>query len=534
MERRKIKRKGLKKRIVAGIAAAAVLCTACQGTGNQNRPEDGIVSKEVKDITFPLEKPITITAMVQDFNRDKTQYIDKLLEEKTNVHIEWEIVPISEYETKLAEKIDNGELPDLFQIDMEQMRKVHNKDIFVNYKDYIEQMPNLQEWIQKIPSVYYESVDTAGNMYALNTFNTEKWVTKMPVYRQDIWEKEELPIPKNIDQLYEELLYLKKRYPETVPIANRRGVFELIQGVADLYRTNTKISLDNESEEYEFEPTTERFKSAVNTTRRFYQAGLIDPEFATMSEEQFFKKVISGKVLFMFSEYIEALHTEGNRNWVGKGKLENPDFELLPMEPMLTEYGDTGSVFHRAVNFPMYSVAVNAKSKYINEIMALLDYQLSDEVITLANWGVEGETYETGSQGKRFLIDAGERLEKGIDGRSGMWIPLDISAVQSAMNPIDAEYSRKAGVDMKQYEVYWEKTTLTFSEEEQMKIDSVMEPINAYCEEQYIRFIIGDLNMEEDWEAFQNTLKEMGYEEVLEMYRVKYKNMSKERQGLDK
>lgn len=332
-------------------------------------------------------EPVTITAMVQDFQRDRTQEIDKLLEEKTNIKIDWMMVPEAEYEAQLKTKMDAGELPDLFQIDMTEVQNSKDKSSFVNFKDYLEQMPNLRKWMQEIPEIYSESADEEGDIYALASFNTRDWVAVMPIYRQDIWEKEGLAVPQDMNQLYEELVYLKQKYPDASVVANRRGVYNLVTGVSTLYRCDSEIYLDNEKQRYCFGPAEERFKAVIALLRKFYAAGLIDPEFSTMSDEQFYERVTDGKVFFMFSEYIAALHTEGNRNWVGKGKEKNPDFELAPMPALRTEFGDTGVAFHSAVNYPQYSVAVNAESEHVSEIMAFLDAQLSDEILCLANWG---------------------------------------------------------------------------------------------------------------------------------------------------
>lgn len=479
------------------------------------------------------EEPITITAMVRDFNRDKTQYIDQLYEEKMNVHIEWEIIPFGEYGTVLGQRLESGELPDMFEIDKRRVDEFYDKSVFVNFKDYMDQMPNRKKWMEKFPAVYYNSVDTQGNIYCLDSFNTRGAVPCMPIYRKDIFEKENIEVPETIDELYDALVVLKERYPESTPIINRWGANHLIDNVAMLYQCRMGFYLDNQDLVYKYGPVTENYKAAIQTLRKFYAAGLIDPEFATVSDNQFAERLANGQSFFLFSEYIYCLNTEHEGDWNGDGKQINPDFELAPMLPPSTPFGPGLVDVQEPSNLGHYSVAVNAKSKYVEEIVELLDKQLSDDIIELVNWGVEGETFETVDGEKRWLIDYEERMEKGLDGRSGMWVPIDVECKEQGLNPKDTEYCHQANQSVEQHGFYRSKTILSFVMEEKEKMKSITTPLSQYCDEQSMKFIVGELNMEEDWDQFIETLREMGYETVLEMYQKKYEELSEDRKGIN-
>lgn len=479
------------------------------------------------------EEPITITAMVRDFGRDKTQYIDKLYEKYTNVHIEWEIIPFDKYPAVLDQRLASGELPDMFEIDRQKVDQFYDKAVFLNFKDYLEQMPNRKKWMQKIPSIYYNSADAKGNMYCLDSFNTRGAVPCMPIYRKDIFEKENIKVPKTMDELYDALVALKTKYPDSVPIVNRWGANNLIDNVAMLYQCRTGFYLDNKDLVYKYGPMTENFKAAIQTLRKFYAAGLIDKEFATTSGKQFEERIISGKAFFLPAEYMCCLNTEDEGNWTGRGKEYNPDFELSPMAPPITEFGQGLVDVQEPSNLGHYSVAVNAKSKYIDEIVKLLDDQLSDEIINLVNWGVEGETYEVINGEKRWLIDYEERQKKGLDSRSGMWVPIDTDCKEKGLHEKDTAFCREANSKVEQYGFYRAKTVLSFRMEEKEKMKAITTPLYEYCNAQCLKFIVGELNMEEDWDSFLRTLTDMGYETVLEMYQKKYEELPEERKGLN-
>ena len=161
--------------------------------------------------TFPLTDGIEIEASTMDFNRDKTQYIDQVYEERTNVKIDWNISPVADWSTTLNLRLNSGELPDLMLINKSLTNQFAEEGYFVDFAEYLDQMPNLSAWIEKIPAIYNDTVDGDGHLYCLTTFNTRGQVPRQSIYRKDIWEKEGLEAPTTIDELYDQLVQLKEK-----------------------------------------------------------------------------------------------------------------------------------------------------------------------------------------------------------------------------------------------------------------------------------------------------------------------------------
>ena len=343
-------------------------------------------------------------------------------------------------------------------------------------------------------------------------------------------------MPTTIDELYDGLVTLKEKYPDSIPISNRWGASNLIGVVANLYQCTSGYYLDSDTNTYEFGLMTDKFKAAIATMQKFYAAGLIDPEFATVSDDQYIDRIVNGKVFFWFGEYTGALYTEASGNWVGNGQKNNPDFEIAAMPFVDTEIGQGKSWVQYPTGRGAWSTAVSAKSEHIDEIMALLDYQLSEEMINLVNWGVEGETYEVVDGEKKWLIDAEERTEKGLDARSGMWIPIDQDCYDANLSEKSREIIHAANDRLKELDFgrYEPKKTIIFTDEEKERESEIMSPIKTYRDEELMNFITGKKNMEEDWEAFKEEITNMGYEEILQMYRDKYDALPEDQKGFDK
>lgn len=510
-------------------AALAAVMTAAMGSGAAMAEET-----ETGLYTFPLEEQIEVSASTVDFSRDRTQYIDQVYEEMTNVKFDWTLSPMADWGTVMNLKLNSGELPDIMLISKSMVSQFADQGYFVDFAEYLDQMPNLSAWIEKIPAIYNDTADADGHLYCLTSFNTRGQVPRQSIYRADIWEKEGLSAPTTVDELYDQLVLLKEKYPDSVPVINRWGADNLINHIAVLYNTKYGYYLDSDTDTYEYGPATEKFKDAIAMLQKFYAAGLIDPEFATISDDQFVERITSGKALFMFSEYLCCLNTEGQGDWNGNGQINDPDFDLEPLTPLATENGQGYIEIQSPTSRGSYAIAINADSEYVDQLIALVDYQLSDEMIDLVNWGVEGETYEVSGDGtKSWLIDDAKKKELGLDARSGMWIPIDQDCSDSSMDEQDVEYTLEANSKAADFAFYDAKKTISFTAEEQDLISEIMTPVTTYLSEEVMNFITGKKNMEDDWDAFEETLKGMGYEEVLSLYRDKYSELPEDQKGFD-
>lgn len=480
------------------------------------------------------EEPVTISVMIRDFGRERTKYIDQLLEKKENIHIKWTIVPIADYDKVFEQKAAAGELPDLFETKKSMVDKYTDTGSFLDFSEYLDKMPNLKKWMDKIPAIYNDSVDGENHMYCLTTFNTRGQAPQQSIYRKDIFDRENLGAPQTIDELYQDLVYLKKKYPDSIPVGNRWKISNLIRHLAALYHSTPGFFLDNDSLTYEYGPATENFKKAMVTLRKFYKAGLIDPDFATISDEEFVKEITDGKILFLFSEYLCCLNTEEQGDWNGNGKKQNPDFDMEPLEPLDTEVGNGLILIQVPTSGGNIAIAVNSQSKHIDEIIKLLNDQYSDEMIELVNWGIEGETYEEKNGQKTWLINRKKRQKLGLDARSGVWIPIDQDCSDSTLDVKDQKATQEANAKIEDFAFYEPKKRIVFSGEKQEKADAIQTELNEYCEKQYMEFITGKKNMGKDWDNFVKNLEQLGYKEVLQMYREAYEKLPDEQKGLDK
>ena len=119
--------------------------------------------------------------------------------------------------------------------------------------------------------------------------------------------------------------------------------------------------------------------------------------------------------------------------------------------PENTEYGTAWKWGSRqaakSLNANM-GIYISAETEHPEYAVAMIDYQYSDEMVNLMNWGVEGETYTETDETKTFVDDilndatpATKSAEYGLTSssvcRTGIpFNPLDFNAMlEVACNP---------------------------------------------------------------------------------------------------
>lgn len=484
--------------------------------------------------------PILIHAAVPGFDRDRNTPIDQEFERRTNLAFDWMEFPVHEYIKRINQVLTSvGQKPDIFVVNKEMIQRFGPMGLLLDLRPYLDQMPNLKRWIERYPQIVDDLMTEDGKLYGIDGLNTYGQMPVGYILREDIFYRNGMLLPHTFDELYTSLQRLKQIYPDAKPISNRSGPANLFQQFYMAYHTQGGIYFDNQAMAYTFGPAEPNFKKAVEMARKFYKAGLIDPDFATVSEPQFFENVIGGKTFALFGEYF--IEMDG---WIEQGKKRDSFFQLKAVLPPLT---DNGLQALQPVQYPnsrgTWVIAIHAKSPYIQSLIKLLDAQYSDEIVELTNWGLEGDTFNRVNGEHRYTSKLQTKLNPygevtpqamGVDGRSGIWVPYDQ----------DAEYARRWGAaGLESQQLYTEHAdqigffagpSISFTQDELIEITKTMSPIKNFVTTKVIQFVTGELGMEKDWNDFQEELVKMGAGGVLKLYQEKYAKLPNERKVLYK
>lgn len=135
---------------LAAVMTLSLVLTACSGSGgNASGTNDGGQASEsivTPKGTYPIvEEKVTLKVMVPSealVENFETNEFTKWYEEKTNVHVEWIVVPQQSASEKLNLMLASGDYPDVimrFGVTPAQQMIYGNQGVFLPLNDLIEQ-----------------------------------------------------------------------------------------------------------------------------------------------------------------------------------------------------------------------------------------------------------------------------------------------------------------------------------------------------------------------------------------------------------
>jgi putative aldouronate transport system substrate-binding protein len=189
------------------------------------------------------------------------------------------------------------------------------------------------------------------------------------------------------------------------------------------------------------------------------------------------------------------------------------------------------------------NIVINAKTRYPELAVKLVDFQYSREMLDLFNWGVEGVTYRRNADGSKQFTDEIMRAanmtvkmaEYGINTsysvRSGIqFVPQDRDVAVATMSQvpsyIDGNFNQtrscwkyydeieQAG-KAKQYPL---NPPVSFTADQQTANARIITAVNTYTDEYLIKFITGEISLDY-WDRYLAEMKNFGdMDQVLDNY----------------
>lgn len=500
--------------------------------------------------TFPivnekmtLKLVVTDNVSVEDF---PTNEFTKWYEDKTNVHIEWEILPAKGAEEKLNLILAGGTYPDVFMscpLDTTQVMTYGSQGIFLSLNDYIEEYGvETKKIFDEFPYIEELLTYPDGNIYAMPQVNQAYHVSmaqKMWIYEP--WLKElELDMPTTTDEFYEVLKAFKEDDPngngkaDEIPLAaSPDGWFSDIDGFlmcAFTYNdSRNRIIIDDGELKVTF--NTPEWREGLKYIKKLYDEGLIAPESFTQDADQYKQMgenpdaVIIGAGPAGHTGVFTQFYGASGRwlEYKAVPPLEGPDgFRTCYYNPF--GINATCFVVTNACEYP--EVAVRwADGMYERETTLRSVFgRLGQEW----DWAEEGEI---GINGKpaiyKNLIEWTEDAQNVCWMQTGPSLRTDELRLGEVANPEDPLEIILYEETKEKYEPYkpdmeFILPPLPFTEEQADEIADLKKTINDYVDEMLARFVTGDADIDKDWDGYTEELENMNLERYLEIYQEAY------------
>lgn len=425
--------------------------------------------------------------------------------------------------------IASGNLPDI--VGGERIRQPINEygpqGAFLPLNDLIdEHAPNIKAWFDEHPGLMEAISSWDGNMYYIPYLPDGKYARAWFI-RQDWLDKLGLEQPTNIEELEQVLIAFRDQDPngnglkDEIPYFNRNweetlrpiNFWDARTSGSDTYHDFMVVD-----GKLQHPYATENFREGLKNLARWYAEGLIDPEIYTRGSSA--RDYLLSEDLGGFTH--DWFASTSGYNISLKDTVEG--FNFIPFLPPETISGQQFQE-HRRIPIKPDGWAISHSNKDPIATIKYFDFWFTEEGALLANFGIEGDHYEM-VDGEPIYTD--KILGSGRAVNSQMY---EIGAQAFRGYPQDYRYewqwtreSARKGI-----ELYDTKDLLldqflgvAFKREEQEVYDKYWPSLQTYMLERIQGWVLGNGDIEADWDDYLAQLDKRGLNDVLEVMQTAY------------
>ena len=494
------------------------------------------------EISMPLtEEPVSLSyfmrfnPQVQDWCQDLSDNLFySTLEKLSGVHVDFQLLHPMNFNEQFNLQMASGDYADIYCEAASGYSGGYDKgvedEVFLDLTPYIgEYAPNYNAIINANAQNQRDSMTDEGRIvFFVQVYDTGAPCSKGPQIRAD-WAREFGMDPAEIDTYEEYEAYIEQAYNThgatvQLPMAGEPGFNHLTAGL------ETVASFGNSFEatlpwfqidgQLQSGILTDGFKEYVALVADWYEKGWIYQDF--MSEDFGMQggadigMITSGQSSLWWSEkdYIEQY----NQNATDLG------FEVAAIPDAVKNEGDAthlGPTNYESLS-TMSSCVITTACQYPEIAIQWMDYRYTEEGSTLANWGVEGVSFEYDENGNKQYTDLIVNNPEGMTATLAQFRYMlqntvcltDVSAKEQGLTQQQLE---AADIWMTNKDNSWGlPSTLTMTTDESDEYNSMAGDITTYGQENFLKYITGDALIS-DLDSFIQTCKDMGIEKCLEI-----------------
>lgn len=396
-------------RIVSGLITGSLLMGlyGCGATENTTVSDTQKQESSQEDL-----EPVTFTFYNADGMEDTwTDPVAQKITEKTGVTLKMDY-PADASDNRIALMVATGEYPDLVFAKGDAPTLIQN-DALIDMSDLIDEYgPNIKKlYGDEYENLRYSSDDPS--IYQLCSDKVQEETLETSGTAQLQWavlQENGYQIPYTLD----EYMQMIRDYMVKYPTINEKPTIGISIACSDWHwytmlsnpsgymngsADNGQWIVDDEKQEVYYKHAADGQKEYYKWLNEMYNEGILDPEFATQTHEDFVLKVAEGRVLGLLDEEWDYTGAEISLRADGQ---EEHTYAGLPV------------TIDRSVKCPSlkqqnlavgWGIGITKSCKDPVRAVRFLDWLCSDEAQILLNWGIEGVDYYYDENGKRCITE---------------------------------------------------------------------------------------------------------------------------------
>ncbi|MCI8517734.1 MAG: extracellular solute-binding protein [Hungatella sp.] len=449
-------------------------------------------------------------------------------QKETGAQIEFLHPPTGQLKEQFSLILADGNLPDLMEynwmVDYPGGPEKAIKDgVILPLNDVFEQYcPNLTAYLKANPDIDKMIKTDEGHYYVFPFIRGEDKLcnTIGLMLREDWLEELNLEVPTTIDEWHTVLTAFKEKKGAAAPYCFEYTNAQYLNSdpFAYAFETNRSFYLGSDGKAH-FGAAEENYKDFLATMAQWYAEGLIDPDLATLGNDQVSAKITNGTAGASMGQAGSRMGT-----WTTAARSSNPTFKLVAAPPPTLEKGakaEFGQIENKYSG--RASVAITTSCKDVERAARLMDYAYGEAGHLYFNFGTEGESYNM-VEGYPTYTDT---IMKNPEG-------LPVSQAMSAY--IRGNYNGPFVQDIRYLEQYYtleeQKATggtwgdsngkahvmppVTPTSDESREFSTIMNEINTYRDEMTLKFIFGTESLD-NFDEYVKNIENMGLSRALEI-----------------
>lgn len=349
--------------------------------------------------------------------------IQEIIAKKTGVRVKETWLTGQTDAEAIGTIIAGGEYPDFIN-GGDAMKALYDADALVAWDDYIDQYPNIKEMYSDEEWDRFRQDD--GHIYWANVFQNSYGEDKSTTHNDEafwiqvrVLEWAGYPKIETLDDYFKVLEDYAAANPtmedgtSNIPYTIlcedwRYFCIENAGQFLDGYPNDGSVIVDTDNMKIVDYNTTETTKRYFNKLNEEYNKGMIDPEFATQTYDEYIAKLSTGAVLGMCDQWWDFANTVNDVfkqqgldakgcNYVPLGLTIDPG-----MDQMWHTYGDTINVSS--------GIAITTSCQDVDAAFRFMNDLLDQEIHDLRFWGVEGVDYQVDDNGLYYRTEE-QRLQ---------------------------------------------------------------------------------------------------------------------------
>ena len=465
-----------------------------------------------------VDEPVTLTAwdyvvppvmeVIQDYGTQGQVYVE--LQKRTGVTLEFTTANLLTASDDMSLMIAANELPDvIFNFGMFNSYNdddLIDGDIIVNYSDYEDIMPNYFDIINNNPSIARDIYTEQGNVSLAANIASDLTPSSGPAIRQDWLDADGLETPVTVDDLHEVMKTFQTENDSTYPFWVSANGNSSVAGAYGISYNGDNNGIGgwiwNEEDGMQYSLPMHGFRDYVQLLADWYAEGLISPDFVS--------KTMSGT-----AQDDEMVGANGHQ---GAGlvttsvmSLTNlaaylPESDLQPIRAVVQNEGDLCGFDDAGTSRSgRGGAAVACTCPDVELACRIIDYFYSDEGILLANYGVEGVSFEYNDDGEPELTELVTNYPEGK--AFGLCLILYTSSTPSSIDIKARNNFGYTDAQVKALELWLRNTDSMMAPGSIWDVDAQTEystlatDLSSFVTTNVLQFITGAKPMS-DWDAF--------------------------------